>query len=129
MLSEGELNLVGTWVAPDGRRLVFEDLDGVLVVSAHLANGRHARRTGFLLPRRLRRVRAAYSGQAFAGDRREVHFEAGLPGLGPQVCLTLEDDLLVPSVEGGVYDDEKEDFGLTWLFPLAPFRKAGAGSS
>ena len=50
----------------------------------------------------------------------------GQVGIGPTLKLKpVAEDVLMPSVSIGFYDDWEEDAGLPWAFPLSCYRRQG----
>lgn len=60
-------------------------------------------------------------------DSMSVIVELGIDGLGTTLILDYlyidETELLIPTVQHGLYDDYDEYFGVEWLFPLSEFKR------
>ncbi len=50
--------------------------------------------------------------------------ELGSPGIGTFMQLRRQENVLLPRLRIGLYDDMEDDLGVPWLLPLSAYRRA-----
>lgn len=109
----------GLWIDAAGRALYIEErATAFRVTVARTVDGPCFRRSSLCSPfATTRALRAKLRDGVLV-------VEAGTPGLGPTYELTKVEELLIPTVRMGLYDDFDEDLGVPWAFPISPYRRA-----
>jgi hypothetical protein len=131
---------VGTWVAPDGKTISISWDSHGITVTARPSRGQTPYQSVDLLDGDTKMIenlpaRCDLDQQG----HRYLEVEAGTADLGPTYHLypatktrtglraagdnvTVEKLLLVPNTVIGLYDDDEDDLGVPWAYPLHPLK-------
>ncbi len=111
-------DFAGLWVDEEGRALY---VDGAFVTVTESLIGPPFRKPLLVWHGRTAAMPAKLVDKD--GDTY-LQVEAGTVDLGPTYQLHLMDDMLVPVLGLGLYDDFDDDLGVPWAIPLLPWRRA-----
>lgn len=104
---------LGTWLDSEGKKIIIKKLNEEVKTDFYDFHGKPGSR------KYLGGVFKPTTDMKTYLDKKYLKVELGEEGLGAVLSLELiDEDVLVPTVEHGMYDDFDEFFGVSWLFPL-----------